>query len=146
MIIVNNKYVDNPNYDNSHDKRISVNGKWIDNPNYTLYTLFTPSQKSILRYGVVDEVEYFSKQEYVSYIIYAFILLALVTLLITIVIISKKYNIPIDYKFSIINTIIVTILIGGYAFVVMWYSVFNPYTLNIQKLIFENVMEFYKSA
>ena len=146
-IMSKSRWIDNPKYNNTKERRIFVNQKWIDNPNYDpMYTLLTPSQTTLMRYGVIDETLYFSNQKNVSYIIYGFILLILLTFMITVIIISKKYDTPIDYTFSIINTIIVIILIGGYGFVVMWYSVFNPYTLHMEKQVYEAILDFYKSA
>jgi len=143
-----NSWIINPDYTDSFywlwDYR--TNSRYV-NPNYgKLKTIFTPSQKTLLRYGVVDETNFLKTQKYKPYIIYGVLCLSLFIIFIILVIISKKYNIEIDYKFSIINSIIVFILIGGYAGALLWYSVFTqPYIVNINKNIFETLLDTWNS-
>jgi len=143
-----NSWIINPDYTDSFywlwDYR--TNSRYV-NPNYgKLKTIFTPSQKTLLRYGVVDETNFLKAQKYKPYIIYGVLCLSLFIIFIILVIISKKYNIEIDYKFSIINSIIVFILIGGYAGALLWYSVFTqPYIVNINKNIFETLLDTWNS-
>jgi hypothetical protein len=136
-------YIRNPNYDQQ------LNDYWdkMDNFNDNTKDIFTPSQKTILKYGVVDETGFINQQINKPYIMYGLILLVLVTSFIIIIIISKKYNIYIDYKFSMINSIIVFFLICGYAGALLWYSVFSQsYVIDINKKIFKNVLDIYNSS
>ena len=121
---------------------------WIVNPEYNkLQTIFTPTETTILRSGVIDETIFLNTQKYKPYIIYSILCLSLVIIFVILLIISKKYSIEIDYKFSIINSIIVFILIGGYAGALLWYSVFTqPYVVNINKNIFQILLDTWNSA
>jgi len=122
--------------------------KLIVNPEYyKLKTIFTPNERTILRSGVIDETIFLNTQKYKPYIIYSILCLSLVIIFVILLIISKKYSIEIDYKFSIINSIIVFILIGGYAGALLWYSVFTqPYVVNINKNIFQILLDTWNSA
>ena len=120
----------------------------IVNPEYyKLQTIFTPNERTILRSGVIDETIFLNTQKYKPYIIYSILCLSLVIIFVILLIISKKYSIEIDYNFSIINSIIVFILIGGYAGALLWYSVFTQqYVVNINKNIFQILLDTWNSA
>ena len=110
----------------------------------TLHDIFTPAEKTILRYGVVDENIFLKTQTKMPYIMFGIILLILITAFIIIIFISKKYNIPIDYKFTLINSIIVFVLICGFAGSLLWYSVFSQsYKLDINKRMFKSLLDNY---
>ena len=111
---------------------------------YNLKTIFTPAETTMLRYGVVDETTFLKTQTKMPYIMFGLILLILITAFIIIIFISKKYKIPIDYKFTIINSIIVFLLICGFAASLLWYSVFSQsYKLDINKRMFQSALDNY---
>jgi hypothetical protein len=136
-------YIVNPNY-NTELTHYYKDWKVYDDFYYNLKTIFTPAEKTILRYGVVDETMFLKTQKKMPYIMFGIILLILITAFIIIIFISKKYKIPIDYKFTIINSIIVFLLICGFAASLLWYSVFSQsYKLDINKRMFQSVLDNY---
>ena len=148
----NYEWIKNPDYDDKNPYWIqnpAYNNYWIKNPKYggINIDLFTPGQKTILRAGVVDESSYINFQKYIPYIVYVSILIGLIILIIILIVISNKYDIKIDYKFVIINSIIVLFIIGGYMGAFIWYSVFNyqPYNINIEKQIMQTMLDVYKT-
>jgi len=137
-IIINPKYKDNEQlYQDEMDLYY-----------YKLYrsykNIFTPTEKTILKYGAVDEELFLKTQKNIPYIMYALIMLVLVIGLVIIVIISKKYKIDIDYKISLIVSVISFILICGFASTILWFSVFaQSYKLDINKSLFKSLLDTY---
>ena len=138
-----------------------ISGKWLD-PNYNFenpevkkpywidnqdYNIFIPYQKNILGYGVIGETMYSDYQIYVPYIIYGALILGLIGLSVILVVISNKYNIKLDYKFTFINSVIVFFFILIYIASFLFFGVFSQeYVVNIEKKIVKKVLEIYNSA
>jgi len=132
-------FIKNPDYDpNDTDF-------FIKNPDYYNQQILLPtSAKSILRYGTVDETAYIKKNKYMSQIIYSSLLLCLVIIAIILIIISKKYDIKIDYKFTFFNSLLVFLIIGSYIGAFLWFAIFSQsYVLNFEKKIFIGILDFY---
>lgn len=103
--------------------------------------------KPLMAYCAIDEYKFLKKQKYIPHLIYGALLLVLCIMIGLVIIISNKLNINIDYKFSIINSIIVFILIGGYAGALLWYCVFSQsYVLNIVAKFYSIFLDVYNSA
>lgn len=142
------KYDINPNY-------IIQNTQYNDKMNKFLSSQFnlgniknvlTTSQNKLLESCINNEQTFIEKQKKVPSIVYILIMLSIVTLFGIVIMISKKFNIPINYKFSIINSIIVFILICGYSTLLLWYSVFTqPYHVNINNKLFQTFKNVYNS-
>jgi hypothetical protein len=140
-------YYQNPNYNTELTQFYKDLEQYYKDENdfyYNLKTIFTPAETTMLRYGVVDETTFLKTQTKMPYIMFGLILLILITAFIIIIFISKKYKIPIDYKFTIINSIIVFLLICGFAASLLWYSVFSQsYKLDINKRMFQSALDNY---
>lgn len=109
--------------------------------------ILTDNTKPLMAYGAIDEYNYLKTQTNMPYIIYAVLLFVLCIMIGSVIIISNKLNINIDYKFSIINSIIVFILIGGYAGALLWFCVFSQsYVLNIVAKFYSIFLDVYNSA
>ena len=140
---IDNTYTINPNY-STELKQYNIDLDKYYDEFVTLHDIFTPAEKTILRYGVVDENIFLKTQTKMPYIMFGIILLILITAFIIIIFISKKYNIHIDYKFTLINSIIVFVLICGFAGSLLWYSVFSQsYKLDINKRMFKSLLDNY---
>jgi len=114
------------------------------NEYYSYKNIFTPTEKTILKYGAVDEELFLKTQKNIPYVMYALIMLVLVIGLVIIVIIAKKYKIDIDYKISLIVSVISFILICGFASTILWFSVFaQSYKLDINKSLFKSLLDTY---
>lgn len=108
---------------------------------------FVDSINILIKACAIDETLYNRIQQYMPHIIYAILLFVLVIFGVIIVIISKKFNIKINYWFVIVNSIISFALICGYAFVVLWFILATqPYVLNLEGGIYKTLLEFYNSV
>ena len=133
-------YKINPNY----EKEMEIYWDKRDNEYYSYKNIFTPTEKTILKYGAIDEELFLKTQKNIPYVMYALIMLVLVIGLVIIFIISKKYKIDIDYKISLIVSIISFILICGFASTILWFSVFaQSYKLDINKSLFKSLLNTY---
>jgi len=133
-------YKRNPNY----QKELDIYYDRRRNEYYSYKNIFTPTEKTILKYGAVDEELFLKTQKNIPYIMYALIMLVLVIGLVIIVIISKKYKIDVDYKISLIISVISFILICGFASTILWFSVFaQSYKLDINKSLFKSLLDTY---
>jgi hypothetical protein len=145
----NGKYdIFNPDYINQSKKYNNDLIKFASKYNLdNIKDIFTNDQKSLLQSCVNKETNFLEKQLKVPLVVYIIIILSLIALFIIILLISKKFNIPINYKFSIINSIIVFVLICGYASLLLWYSVFaQPYILNVNNSLFKSFLDYYNSV
>jgi hypothetical protein len=130
----------NPNY----EEEMEIYWDKINNEYYSYKNIFTPTEKTIFKYGAVDEELFLKTQKKIPYIMYALIMLVLVIGLVIIIIISKTYKIDIDYKISIIISLISFILICGFATTILWFSVFSQsYKLDINKRLFKSLLDTY---
>lgn len=124
---------------------------YIDKNNNRIYynklkPIFSSSQKTICEIGKIDETQFLKTQSLIPYIVYGSLLFLLVIMGIIIVIISKRNNTNIDYKFIIINSIFVFILICAYATVVIFFGIFGePYSINIMKNIYQYILDVYSN-
>ena len=130
----------NPNY----EKEMEIFWDKRNNEYRSFKNIFTPTEKTILKYGAVDEELFLKTQKNIPYVMYALIMLVLVIGLVIIVIIAKKYKIDIDYKISLIVSVISFILICGFASTILWFSVFaQSYKLDINKSLFKSLLDTY---
>jgi hypothetical protein len=138
---ISGKWLDsNYNFENPEVKK----PYWIDNPDYKV---FTPIQKNIMGYGVIGETMYSNYQQYVPYVIYGALILGLIALSVILVVISNKYNIKLDYKFTFINSVIVFFFALLYIASFLFYGIFSQeYVVNIEKKIIKKVLESDNSA
>ena len=89
--------------------------------------------------GYTKEQDYLSKQKNKPYMVYFIIQGCLVILAIILIFISFYMNININYKFIIINSIIIFFVICMYAAAILWLDVFSQdYVLNIEKGIYQS--------
>ena len=102
---------------------------------------------SILLNGcAIDEKEYLKLQKYMPYIYYIVLLFALFIGGLIIIIISRYLNRKIDYKSILITSSVVFLLICGYAFMVLYYVLTQPYILNIEADIYKSFLDVYDST
>ena len=114
---------------------------------YKKEKILADTTKPLIAYGAIDEYKFLNIQKNIPYIIYAILVFVLFIIVGLVIMISNKLNIKIDYKFSIINSIIVFILIGGYAGALLWYCVFSQsYVLNIVSKFYSIFLDVYNSA
>lgn len=132
-------------YDNIY-KYNTINNN-INNRYPNKKQILSDTTKPLIAYGAIDEYNFLNIQKNIPYIIYAILVFVLFIIVGLIIMISNKLNIKIDYKFSIINSIIVFILIGGYAGALLWYCVFSQsYVLNIVARFYSIFLDVYNSA
>jgi hypothetical protein len=79
------------------------------------------------------------------YIIYAILLFVLFVSIVIIILISNSLNIKIDYLAIFICSVVSFILICAYAFLVLWYTLTQPYSLVIMKDIYSSILEVFNS-
>jgi len=133
-IIYHNLMVRRYRYFNYYD-----GSNWVERD-----TIFTPTERTMLKYGVVDEELFLKRQKNIPYFMYALIQLVLVIGLVILIIISKTYKIDIDYKTSLIIGILGFFFICIFASTILWFSVFaQTYKLDINKKLFKSFTDTY---
>jgi hypothetical protein len=106
----------------------------------------TPEEYALLQIVQNKEETYIDSHKYYPYIVYTIIMTVLIVLVIIIIIISIYMNIYVNYKYIIINSIIVFIFICAIAGTILWYDVFTQdYQIDITKPFLEKFLEEYKS-
>jgi hypothetical protein len=106
----------------------------------------TPEMYKLIQITEQNEQHYIESNKYYPYIIYATIMSVLVVLVISIIIISRNMNIYVNYKYIIISSFIIFLLICGIAITILWFDVFTQdYNININKPFLEKFLEEYKS-
>ena len=124
---------DNPNCVNPNPKEL--------NPYY-----ITPQTYKLLQIAQIPEQKYIDSRTKYPYIVYAIIMSVLVLLLIILIFISRYMDIYVNYKFIIINSSIIFLLICAIAAIILWFDIFNQdYQVNIAKPFLETFLEKYKS-
>ena len=109
------------------------------NKNNNLKTFNNDTKNTLFNNGYTKEQDYLSKQKNKPYMVYFIIQGCLVILAIILIVISFYMNININYKFIIINSIIIFFVICMYAAAILWLDVFSQdYVLNIEKGIYQS--------
>ena len=104
-----------------------------------LKTFNNDTKNMLFNNGYTKEQDYLSKQKNKPYMVYFIIQGCLVILAIILIVISFYMNININYKFIIINSIIIFFVICMYAAAILWLDVFSQdYVLNIEKGIYQS--------
>lgn len=104
-----------------------------------LKTFNNDTKNTLFNNGYTKEQDYLSKQKNKPYMVYFIIQGCLVILAIILIVISFYMNININYKFIIINSIIIFFVICMYAAAILWLDVFSQdYVLNIEKGIYQS--------
>jgi len=104
-----------------------------------LKTFNNDTKNMLFNNGYTKEQDYLSKQKNKPYMVYFIIQGCLVILAIILIFISFYMNININYKFIIINSIIIFFVICMYAAAILWLDVFSQdYVLNIEKGIYQS--------
>ena len=97
--------------------------------------------------GYNKEQSYLSTQKNKPYMVYFIIQGCLVIFAIILIIISFYMNININYKFIMINSIIIFFVICIYAAAILWLDVFSQdYVLNIEKGIYQSFYDVFNEA
>ena len=97
--------------------------------------------------GYNKEQSYLSIQKNKPYIVYFMIQGFLVMLAIILIIISLYMKININYKFIMINSIIIFFVICIYAAAILWFDVFSQYyVLNIEKGIYQSFIDVFNET
>jgi hypothetical protein len=97
--------------------------------------------------GYIKEQDYLSTQKNKPYMVYFIIQGCLVIFAIILIIISFYMNININYKFIMINSIIIFFVICMYAAAILWLDVFSQdYVLNIEKGIYQSFYDVFNEA
>ena len=106
----------------------------------------TPEEYALLQIVQTKEEKYIDSHKYYPYIIYIILMSILIILVIIIIIISIYMNIYVNYKYIIVNSIIIFIFICAIAGTILWYDVFSQdYQIDITKPFLEKFLEEYKS-
>lgn len=116
------------------------------NPKDITPYFITPEEYKIIQIGEQNEEDYINSNSNYPYTVYAILMTILIILLIIIIFISRNMNIYVNYKYIIINSVIIFLLICGLASTVLWFDVFSlKYKINIAKPFLEKFLEEYKS-
>lgn len=111
------------------------------------YDILTPQEATIVRSGKVDENKYIQMEDKMPYIIYTVLQFSLIIMGIIVICVADRLRVVIDYKFILISSLIVFLLICGCAFGILWYSIFDqPYILDVNIGVLEAFLEIYNSA
>ena len=107
---------------------------------------FKPPITTFLQACAIDEEKYLKMQTQMPYIIYAILLFVLCVSIIIIIVITKKFNIKIDYVHIGITSFISFILICSYAFIVLFFTLTQPYSLNLEADAYQTFLDLFKNA
>jgi hypothetical protein len=109
--------------------------------------IFNEPLYSLLLGCAVDEKIYNQQQDLMPYFVYSILLFVLLVSGVIMIMITRYFNIKINYRFVIINSIISFALICGYAFLVLWFILATqPYILNIESDIYKAILDVYNSS
>ena len=109
-----------------------------------IYSFKTPLD-DIIKGCAVNEALYIKINQYMPYIVYAILLFVLIVCCIIIVILSKIFNIHIHYLYILVNSIIIFVLVVTYAFFVLYFTLTQPYVLNIDEKAYLALYDFVNS-
>ena len=106
----------------------------------------TPEEYTLIQLAETEEQKYIDSNKNYPYIVYIILMSLLIILVIIIIIISIYMGIYINYKYIIINSIIIFIFICAIAGTILWFDVFSQdYQIDITKPFLEKFLEEYKS-
>jgi hypothetical protein len=106
----------------------------------------TPEEYKLIQLVETKEKNYITSNSHIPYIVYGVIMSSLVILAIIIISISRYMNIYVNYKYILINSLIIFLFICGFASSILWFDVFlQDYQINISKPFLQKFLEEYKS-
>ena len=125
---------------------------WPPNPNITIKPEdLTPYYITQEKYNLIQLVEkeeqkHIDSNKNYPYVVYTIIMTFLIILVLIIIFISIYMDLYINYKYIIINSIIIFIFICAIAATILWFDVFSQdYQIDITKPFLEKFLEKYKS-
>ena len=106
----------------------------------------TPDLYTLIQIAEKNEQNYIDSTKKYPYIVYAIIMSVLVVLLSIMIFYSRYMDIYVNYKYIIINSFIIFLLICAVAAMILWLDVFTQdYKININKPFLDKFLEEYKS-
>ena len=128
------------NYNWNPPNCVNPNPKEL-NPYY-----ITPETYKLLQIAQIPEQQHIDSHKKYPYVVYAIIMSVLVLSVIILIFLSRYMDIYVNYKFIIINSSIIFLLICAIAGMILWFDIFNQdYQVNIAKPFLETFLEKYKS-
>ena len=110
------------------------------------YSFFEPINL-LLKACSIDEQKYLKIQDNMPYIIYGILLFVLIVCGVIILIIVNSNNITINYKFIIITSTIIFLLVSIYSFLVLYFILAKqPYVLNFEDNFYKAFLDTYNSV
>jgi len=119
---------------NNNQKSLNVNPSFTEDINYQL------------TYCKKLEENFLKTQYKIPYLVYFFLLFILISTGIIIIFISKIYNININYLEIFVTSSIVFALIASYAIILLWFTLNQSYSLNIENELYKELLISFESS
>ena len=116
------------------------------NPNDLTPYYITKDEYKLIQLTQSEELNYIDSHYNYPYIIYIILLSFLIILVIILIFVASYMNIYVNYRYIMINSFIIFLLICAVAGSILWLDVFSQnYQINIAKPFLEKFLEEYKS-